>query len=302
MSALRILVGYTAPSTGKDALSLGIALARQQNAELQVTMIAPEASAYSGEYPRDRSYNPILQQQLQGWIDEALKAIPGDVNATGRVVFAESDVEGLLQAANTFEADEIVIGSRRGGLLRRHTIGSVATALLHSAEVPVILAPTGYQQTGPISRITAMFGPRPGAPDIISNAIHTVRKRDIPLRLVSLVMLDAPQEGVVDDNTKAINLGVLNSVSQYADSRLAAEADELLDEGKAKTVIATGSNVETAMEDLNWDDNEMVLVGSSRLAAHGRLFMGSTAGKMLRSTPIPMAVIPAGYTRKNTED
>ena len=38
-----------------------------------------------------------------------------------------------------------------------------------------------------------------------------------------------------------------------------------------------------------------MLIGSSRLAPQSRLFLGATAGKVLRALPVPMVVVPRGY-------
>ena len=54
-----------------------------------------------------------------------------------------------------------------------------------------------------------------------------------------------------------------------------------------------GSTVEAAVESLSWEDGDVVVVGSSRLAQPRRLFLGSTASKMLRVLPVPMVVVPA---------
>ena len=51
-----LLVGYLATSTGRDALHLGIALAREQDAHLHVVMIAQQDSAYAGIYPPAGGY------------------------------------------------------------------------------------------------------------------------------------------------------------------------------------------------------------------------------------------------------
>ena len=155
-----LLVGYLATSTGRDALNLGIALAREQDARLHVVMIAQQDSAYAGIYPPAGGYGSILEEQLGAWLDEALAGVPDDVPATGHVVTAESDAEGLLAAAEQLDCSMIIIGGRRGGLLRRYRLGSVATTLLHTAPVPVALAPAGYEHGGPVGRLTAMFGPR----------------------------------------------------------------------------------------------------------------------------------------------
>ena len=43
---------------------------------------------------------------------------------------------------------------------------------------------------------------------------------------------------------------------------------------------------------LAWLPGELLLVGSSRLAQPRRLFLGSTAAKMLDVIPVPMIVVP----------
>jgi nucleotide-binding universal stress UspA family protein len=72
-----------------------------------------------------------------------------------------------------------------------------------------------------------------------------------------------------------------------------AEAHRALPEGvEASVETATGSTIEDAVQALDWHRGELVLVGSSRLAAPRRLFLGSTAAKMLRELPVPMIVVP----------
>jgi nucleotide-binding universal stress UspA family protein len=43
---------------------------------------------------------------------------------------------------------------------------------------------------------------------------------------------------------------------------------------------------------LEWRDGDLIMVGSSRLGAPRRLFLGSTAAKMLRVLEVPMIVVP----------
>jgi nucleotide-binding universal stress UspA family protein len=56
---------------------------------------------------------------------------------------------------------------------------------------------------------------------------------------------------------------------------------------------------EEAIDDLEWDDNEILLVGSSRLAEPNKLFIGSTANKVLRALPVPMVLVPRDYERRD---
>lgn len=296
-----IVVGYSATATGQDALALGIALAREQNADLHIVLVAPEDSGFSPSHGYDRSYDGILLDQMQDWLTDALTGVPDDVRATCHVASATNAAEGLLAAARALGAGVITIGSRSGGLLRSHRIGSMASALLHSSDIPVSLAPTGYHQPGPIGRVTTMFGQRRGATDVIAVGLETARDRDIPLRLVSIVMIDEPDTDVPSD-TAGINMKVVNEVHSYATARLAAEAEEKVTDRTATAVVATGRSVPEALHDLDWRDDEIVLVASSRLAADGRLFLGKTATTMLRATPVPMVIVPAGWSHPGTTD
>ena len=59
----------------------------------------------------------------------------------------------------------------------------------------------------------------------------------------------------------------------------------------ASTVV-DGRTVEDAVSKLDWRDGDLIMVGSSRLSAPKRLFLGSTAAKMLRVLDVPMVVVP----------
>lgn len=50
--------------------------------------------------------------------------------------------------------------------------------------------------------------------------------------------------------------------------------------------------MEAAVNKLDWHEGDIIMVGSSRLAQPRRLFLGSTAAKMLRVLQVPMVVIP----------
>lgn len=285
-----ILVAYVATDYGKDALRLGIALAQDRNVSLEIVMVAPVHNSFSGVYPHDRGYGSIVEEQIAGWLQEALDEVPSHIPATARIVPGASEAEALNQAAEDLHCDVIVVGARKGGLLGRYHMGAAVNSLLHSSTVPIALAPRGYAHPGPLTRVTTMFGPRPGTSDVIAIGLDRARRREIPLRLVSLII---PGESEL----VALGNDVPAAVAAYADRVLADIAEEMVTSGHATTEIAAGRNVEDAMEGLSWKDGEIAIVGSARLAAPGRLFLGGTAARMLRSIPIPMLVVPAGYMR-----
>ena len=278
---MRYVVGYTANDQGRDALNLASALARTQHAGLNLVLVKPEHSPYSAVYPHESGYTDLLGEQLEAWRTEALGFVPADVHAEAEIRQAGSDAQGLIDAAVELEAGLIVVGAAGNSLFQRFTVGSVANALLHASPVPVALAPKGYSRTEPLTRITCGIGNRPGAEDVLDAAVEAAARSGLPLRLVSLIALDRPA-GEDEALAKA--------------SRHAKEAQakaELLAGGRCPVtaVVAHGRTIENAIDALDFDKGEIMLIGSSRLAQNHRLFLGSTAGKVLRSLPVPMVVV-----------
>lgn len=279
---MRYIVGYTADERGHDAVSLAVALARRQDATLDLVLVTPEHSLYAGTYPPDKGFDTLLTEQMQEWMDEGLALVPEDVMARGVVVRAESNAEGLIRAAEDTEASLIVIGASTRGLASRYSVGNVARALLHAAPVPVALAPQGYRRTDPVTRLTCAVGRRAGADDVIAVAIASAERRGLPLRLVSLVPLDT---GLPDPER----------AEEDANRLLAEAAAPLAAGGRVSVETARGTSIEEAIDALAWDEGEVLLVGSSRLAQHTRIFLGSTAAKILRTLTVPMVVVPRTY-------
>ncbi|WP_264670400.1 universal stress protein [Arthrobacter sp. VKM Ac-2550] len=283
----RYVVGYTATENGRDAVNLAVALARSQQASLDLVMVQSPDSPYAGTYPPSgRGYERILAEQLDQWLAEGLALVPHDVTAKAHVRQAESTAEGLIEAARDFSAAVIVVGAARSSLLRRFSVGSVSSTLLHAADVPVALAPKGYRRQEPITRLTCGIGTRPGADDVLQAAVGAASWRSLPLRLVSLVALDP-------DNPEAVRAAEANMSERFA-----AAAAQL--PGKVTRTVAHGRTIEDAIEGLEWDEGELMMIGSSRLARNNRLFLGATANKVLRTLPVPMVVVPRNYRSDRT--
>ena len=282
---MRYVVGYTANERGRDALNLAAVLARTQDAELDLVMVDPVHSPYTVVYPPERGYRDLLEEQLEQWLSEGLSLVPGDVRAAGHIRNADSDANGLIDAAAELGAALIVVGAASNGIFKRFTVGSVANALLHAAAVPVALAPHGYSRTGKLTRITCAVGNRRGSEDVLETAVQTAARSGLPLRLVSLVALDAPSR---DHNA-------LQEAQLHAEDRLARARDAAAGRCEVTAVVASGRTIENAIDDLAFDDGEIMLIGSSRLAENNRLFLGPTASKVLRSLPVPMVVVPRNF-------
>jgi nucleotide-binding universal stress UspA family protein len=278
------VVGYTATDSGADAAALAtrLAVAAKGRVEL-VTVLLDEGRG--AVVPPDASYDAYVREQATGWLESAAAAIPDGVEVGVHVRYADSFAEGLQEVAAELGAAYIVVGASPGGIFGRYTLGAVANELLHSSSVSVVLAPAGSRDVvAPLTRITAAVGTRPGADALIEDAVALATATGALLRLISLVTIDLPS---------GVDTGVIRLAgSTHADMVLAQARDALPEGVVAEAFAAQGASIEDAVADLDWQDGEVVLVGSSRLAQPRRLFLGSTAAKMLRELPVPMIVVP----------
>jgi nucleotide-binding universal stress UspA family protein len=281
-----IVVGYTATDAGADAAALGARLARSLGAELHLVTVLPAEGTRSAVVPKERAYEDHIRSQARKWLHDAILRLPHAVAATGHVRVAESFAEGLIAAGEEFDARLIVVGAASGSLFGRHRLGSVALELLHSSTIPVALAPSGSssQDDHTLPRVTVAVGTRPGAEVLLDEAAALAGDSGVDLRLVSLVPFDVPP---------GLDTGAIRVVSDEHAQEVLSVAQGLLPAGvDAVTEQAPGESVEDAVASLSWLPGEIVLVGSSRLAQPRRLFLGSTAAKMLHELPVPMIVVP----------
>ncbi|MET0860775.1 MAG: universal stress protein [Microbacterium sp.] len=282
----RIVVGYTATDAGADAVALGARLAAASGAELDLVLVLP-ADERSVITPPDAGYDTHLRERAAEWLRDASDMVGDVVSHRAHVRYGESFGDGLLLAASELGASHIVVGAANGGLRGKHRLGTVASELLHSSDVPVVLAPEGSRRidasTG-ITRVTVAIGTRPGADVLLEEAVSLAASTQSELRLVSLVTVDLPA---------GVDTGVIRVVgAAHADDVLAQARSALSEDIDAEAVVASGDSIEDAVSHLGWEPGEIAVVGSSRLAQPRRLFLGSTAAKMLHELPVPMIVVP----------
>lgn len=293
MTRPTLLVAYVSTPGGEDAVALGVALARSLSADLDVCMVLPpQGPSEQVAAPSNADYEDILDEQAERWLAEAAAKIPGDVTARTRVAIHDQAASGLATEAESTGCAAIIVGGSGGGIIGRHSLGSVVNELLHVSTTPVVLTPRGIRESPePIRRITCAVGRRPGTPPLLRATLDTCERTGAPLRLVSLVTDDdyiAPWRRDAHEETARV----------AAETRLTdvvAEARARL--GDAYPIISTvvaSRTTEDAVGSLDWSDGDFIFVGSSRLAQPLHLFFGATAAKMLRALSVPMVVVPKG--------
>ncbi|MBJ7340497.1 universal stress protein [Mycolicibacterium sp.] len=278
---MKLVVGYLATSGGADAVSLGVRLARTLGADLELRMVVAPDDVTTPRVTSDK-FQDVLAEQGSEWLDEARRLVPDDVKAQGAVLVGDSVAGALSAEALRLDAEAIVVGGSGGGLVRSLSLGSLVDDLLHFAPVPVAVAPRGTRNSDlpRVRSVTCAIGDRPGAGRLLDTAVRASKATGAPLRLVSLVALDEHGEEGVE------------AARKHANDALASAQAALPKGSNVTAVVANGATIEAAVEDLDWQDGDLLMLGSSRLAPPRRLFIGSTAARILRVLQVPIIVTP----------
>ncbi len=285
---MHLTVGYLATPTGDDGVALASALAKTFDAEVDVVLVVREEMPDG--HPGRAEYQQLLINRGKDWISRAVGALADrGVNAGSTVLVGESFAETLIDFAEKKDSDLIVIGGARDGIFGGHVIGSVTGALLHASSIPVALAPRGFHEDAPdtITAVTAAVPTRPGDDNPLPFALTLASAANLPIRMVSLVSAESLYEAGSAKEVRQIQVTA-------AEENLVRAARALPDAPEIESLVADGLTLESALKKLNWNDTDVLVVGSSRFAAPRRIFLGSTAARILAGTDAPVIVVPRG--------
>jgi nucleotide-binding universal stress UspA family protein len=57
-------------------------------------------------------------------------------------------------------------------------------------------------------------------------------------------------------------------------------------------VVGRGESWQEALEDVEWEEGDVLVVGSSSGGPLARVFLGSRSAKIVRHAPVPVVVVP----------
>ncbi|MCH5643565.1 MULTISPECIES: universal stress protein [unclassified Gordonia (in: high G+C Gram-positive bacteria)] len=282
---LRLTVGYLATPSGNDGVALACALASATGAAIDLVCVV-KPMVFDGSPGLDQ-YQERLENQAAQWLSEGAARIPDGVETRTVVVVNESFAAGLIGLAEQAGAAMIVVGGTNDGVLRRHSLGTVSTELLHSSPLPVALAPRSYADRENVSldMITVAVPVKQSAANPLPFALELAELGRLDLRLLSLVSLDSPFD---DDSARAARAHQVSVAKELLEATKASVDTDL----DVDVVVADGSTLDEALDNLTWDQNDLVAVGSGHLGADKRVFLGSTAARILRWTTAPVIVTP----------
>ncbi|NTZ11020.1 MULTISPECIES: universal stress protein [Burkholderia] len=289
---MKYLVGFSPDQGGHEALNLAAVLARSTGGSLVVCTVVPAAWDYPSVARVDIEYANFLAQHAEKALATARAIAPGDIEADFVARSAASAAEGLMNTANDVCADCIVLGSARSATAGTFIEGRVTSNVLHNAGVPVALAPRGYSAAPDrvVKRVTcALSGTRYSA-SLAERAGAVADVGGVGLRIATFIVRDNQMYPT------GVGYDAENMVANEFRSQAQALHDSIRSTWKGNveltSALGDGPTWRTALESLDWCEEELIIVGSSHLGPLMRVFIGSNSGKIIRHAPVPRLVLP----------
>jgi nucleotide-binding universal stress UspA family protein len=290
---MTLVVGFAPDGRGKGVLHVAAMLARSAGDDLVVCAVIP--SPWPPSPARvDAEWRAELERLANEALDRARERLPEDIPARYVVHHARSTPAGLLEVAEEHDASVIVTGA----------MGSTTGRLLHTSPVPVALSPRGFR-TRPdarVARVTAAFSSADD--DLVVAAAAVAARVGASLRIASFAVRARPPytSGVGRVADDAMVADWVREIESAARSTLDAVGELPAVPRALEAVIGYGETWEEALEDVEWEDGDVLVVGSSSAGPLARVFLGSRATKIVRHSPVPAVVVPRGVAVELAEE
>jgi nucleotide-binding universal stress UspA family protein len=292
---MTMLVAVAPDGRGRAVLHLAGMLARSAGDDLVLCAVVP-VTWPPGPARVDAEYQEHLDRAATDALEAARSRLPDDLPVSVVVHHARSAPAGLLEVAEEREASVIVAGSSASGGPGSVTLGSATSRLLHSSPLPVALAPRGYRcpPAGRVTRVTAAFGGT--GDDLVVGAAGVAARVGASLRLASFAVLPrAPYTVAVgrEADDSAVREWV-RSIEASQQAVLERVRDLPSVPSDCAAVVGVGESWEDALEEVEWAEGDVLVVGSSSIGPLARVFLGSRSAKIVQHAPVPVVVVPKG--------
>lgn len=296
---MSILIGMSPGRRSAAAVQYGELLARSLGQKLVTAAVTPRSWPATAR-PVETEWLAYADGAAHAVLDHAAATLSGDVAAEFVTHEASSVRRGLLDLVERYEARVLVLGSSTGGQIGRISLGSETDGMLHTSPVAVAIAPRGYRvaRGTRIRQITVAHLGSESPDDIVDAGARLAATGGASLRLASFAVAPpAPMTARVGSNAE-------DAIRDEWQRQIQIDARKLLTEVPAlaelpvsvDTAIGVGESWTSAVDEIGWEPDDVLVVGSSGLGPITRVFIGSRASKLIRHSPVPVIVIPRGRT------
>ncbi len=291
---MSVVVGYRAGKVGLSGLHLAAHVARTLGTSLTVATIVPRPWLTPSLTRVDAEYEQWADHLAVDSAKEARRYLHPvadgiEVNYLHRAHRSVSS--GLIEVIEEVDAEVLVLGSLPSGGPGQVVIGSTADWLLHASPVPVAISPRKYRSyTGKLTRLTCAYSATPDSVPVVRRCFQSAERFGLPVRVLTFAVRGRtmyPPE---------VGLDVEDSILEA----WASQAQEILERLKVEGIVGedvplevvTGRAWQEVLDKADWQDGEILALGTSPRGDIRRVFLGSNSGKIIRHSPVPVLVLP----------
>ncbi|TFV60515.1 universal stress protein [Mycobacterium sp. PS03-16] len=289
---MTIVAGFSASRQGSAPLHLAAELARSARTPVIAAAVVERPWPPRGD-PVEDEYLDYVTAAARTSLERVVGGLAGDVEVSVVVHRATSVPAGLTELAAHHRAEAVVVGSSSSGLLGRVALGSVTDRMVHTAAVPVAIAPRSYPPSRhPIGRLTVAYGGHADLGRVIETAAELAERWSVRLRIASFsVRPVAVFSGSIEPSAERL---VVEQWSRRTADEVARQLDDVRVSVAADVEIVVGVSHDWrgAVEDVAWEPGDLLLLGSGAAGPTAQVFLGSAAAKILRHSPVPVMIVP----------
>jgi nucleotide-binding universal stress UspA family protein len=296
---MTLVVGFPPGKDDWSSIELGATLAKSADTDLLVVTVVPSVWPTPVAGHTDREFEDWAEQQGAVAVAEANAILAEhcpDIAAVARWTPGRSVASTLLEQAEEVNARMVVVGSGSTGSYGRVHPGAIGDWLLHFSHIPVAVATHGYaaSERGRVRRVSCAFRGDERSLQTVERTAAICADIGASLRLVTFAVRGRTVY------TAGVGAGAEDMVlDRWINQATAAQADALkaLEESgnapaEVDSVVAIGRSWGAAIDRLDWDHDEVLVVGSSTAGVIERIFLSSNASKIVRHSPVPVVVVP----------
>ncbi|WP_181275546.1 universal stress protein [Brevibacterium oceani] len=292
---MSVLVGFGVDTKSRASVRFGADLARTSNEPLILCCVvhdrfsAAQMSDFSGV---SDDWKKEIRTMTAEAVENAKAAVPDDVSAEVVIRSGRSVTRVLHDESVDRSAQVLVTGSSVRGPLGRIVLGSTTDRLVHSSPLPIALVPRGYSSDRTeVKRLVFAVDPSRRTERYYDSVGRLARWLGVGVDVVTFAVRPSRPSGLGAFSDQ----GVFASWKEQVLSGQATVVGALEDAESGATVtgtgIVTGERWSAAVSEFDWQDGDVLVVGSSESALHG-VFLGSTATHIMRHSPVPMIMLP----------
>jgi len=226
-------------------------------------------------------------EELVEEAEETLRTLGADCDAD---VVQGDPAPTIVEYAERYDHDLIVMPTRGRAGLSRYLVGSVTEKVVRLSSVPVLTVRMQPDErlVFPYESVLVPTDGSAGASHAVEHGLSLAASLDATVHALS----------VVDDTS--LGLDVRSTVSGPEEQAATDAVDDLVSEAETRGVTNTvrhiehGTPVEVILETIDSSDIDAVVMGTTGRRGTDRILLGSVAEKTVRSAPVPVVTVGRG--------